>query len=1559
MENKLERGDFLSLFGFDSLWDELNASGASTHAVIATDLEEGTIRSLLLRATKEGPNEYRVGIKYLCHTDPYHNDVEDIIELGFRSEGAEIILSNARVRDQDIDLNTLESTYNLSLTYRTFAKAIVGNNDWVNPVAVLEENGWISSAVGQKSWPGLYASGDFKSMNEGRRVDSDVEPVLPALFLPAILGVGREGYGDKTQNTRTLSTHGKNQNDETQTCLLSYNYEEKASPQHLNLSATVAVHSSLGAEKETLYEVKTRPYKEDSNLTNITHLSFMGRKIDLKNQEALGTTLKAIRNINRLIRAGDQAVIEDLKKSPQNRRLGLPSELALHLGLFPHLNQDTPPPKKGLLSYVIVGGSNVGSYISKSDENIGANQSVAVYEYNDDLGIRRKEALMIDAGILFHDIFDSAFFNPASYFHHAMDKRHVPDTPVKAIMFTHRHKDHLGQLAQLVKAGYDLPVLVLSKMGQLQLERDMRELKIDKEIRKQIQAKCYAIDLLQDIDPQNPETRKSTTIAGTTIEQWTETLPGKDLGRTEYYPILQIGSFTVRCGPMPHSDPGLMFDFITPAGSLRHTGDYKLDSTIKLGLPPLDVWAQGFTPDALSADSTGATREIRNPTEQEVQDSIQSLLEENADKRFIFPILGSNIARLTTTIAALGEADTNRKTLIIDGKAVNDLVRDSDKVFGLKKWAKDTYGINILFWSQKTKVADFINDPARDSEYAYLVSGTQDEAYSSLNRAVRDDLPLDRYSISDNDLICFLQGVIPTGENAFRRLDVKEYVEKYHNALVYLPEIIEKEGNLWLHSSGHNDRKGMGTMIEWSGKPCVLPVHGGPAQLQAHHDIARSVGATSHAAIPSQSLRIQSGKKVTPHQIVQAEMVGITLHSPSKDKFYLKGRFSTSIFPLKPKLDMPVAILLEQLEDNLHAHAGIVSPYEMAKTLPISLSKKFNALAPNHFLSQKISFGIDKYGGDVFEEKNIHAIGGFDTETGGLDASAYAIRELALTIQNTQREAVESFQLFQQIPDYRMPSVQALLVTNTDPYTLEDGIPGPDFAQQTLAAIKKIKETSHEIAQKKLEKEKPGTKIKKTEVKALCVAHNARYDNRFLFREMIRNLVMDSKPTQTRGTISIDTRNISRALFAYAPQKYSVPINPESGLPDHRLSSACEANNIKVDETKTHGGDYDTALCLDLFWHQYDLAPDIVGQMILNSDSTTNHLLNDMRGVDTGFNGPHPVFSYISPDARRSKPQMGSLIGTLNDDRYAVIFNLKYDPNDYLHMSEDQISAFLADRDSDVFELVDLKQQPIIMPARFGLRLKANGKLPKETLDVRAGTIRRHLNYVDPHAQWQTLPQKLNAAWKKRTSEIFKARLSDQNPDLHETPMHMWKDIPTPDKSALDLWVTHNSLGFNNAYQYLHKNLREYLNALKEEDTSTASTLYKTIRKERLKYPQAMDAINNVHYDVAKADLTPDDLKRIEAIREIMRFKNYHAVIEGLEEIDNKPEVYARYVGDDEQKQILLSKIKEWATDNTDCAYLSTNAKRLLHPWSNLTRGDRSHDNDDDDPGPTVSAAVG
>lgn len=1532
-----------SFFGFQEDADLLKKTGHIRHAVVITDFDSGVVRSVHLSVKKESDTKFVFSANYLYHANSRINHSEEFFRIEFDKVDSKLVMTSAKTMGVEQDVNNPNVCHNLSRATSALYDGVARKHEWINPVSVFEDNAVAIPAIGRSALPGLYANGDMKATQKITHDDDEThEPVYPALFFPAIVGFGPESYGRERSVTHNLAIPD---GDGGGLYILSQKYSHGKTPLHVTMSAELTHHGKDGDKTMQLYEVETSPHKGSLKTGKIKSLGiFLPNRtdktqslepVDLGDPLAVSATLKNIRMINRLIRGGSEKLREELQKKPQDRRIFLPSDIQF----LSHLNQvmsDIPPaPKKsGRFVFSVIGGNATKRIVSDYDLNIGANGYKLDYYPP---GEKKASSLIIDAGVLFHDQFDIAFFNAGKYLYHKYDKSHVPESKVQAFLFTHRHKDHLAQLAYLVKKGYILPPLIMPPLALNQLQREMRELEIEKKIEKAILAKCHVVDSFTDVDPRNPTKVTKTKIAGEVIEQWTEVVPGERLGQSEYFPMLKIGDFTVRVGPMPHSDPGNMYDIITPAGSHRHTGDYKLDDTIQVRQGSFKSWLTAHKPDSLSADSTGATRgaDETTPNEAVIQESVTRLFLENPNSRFICPILGSNTARFTTLIAAAGAAD--RKYVIVDGKALEDLMRDLDKTLSLRKWALDNFDVKVL--SQSSAEAKRVLAEQPDSKIVMAITGTQDEPYSSLNRALRDWLPPHRFGLKTTDIIVPLQGPIPVGDNLFRREGAAYYTEKLHGARMILPEKVAEEAKLILAGSGHASPRDIKNMIKLSGTPFVIPVHGGPKQLKAHAELAREVGAETLVLNPFEEVEIKKGKQVTVFRYVAGEFVGIRSRLPTKEQFYLKRNFQSNVFPMKPMDPTEAGVMLDSFEKSLRAHlAPNKTDTVLSEYTSFSLIHAFNKLSVNGFLIRRLPFGIEKYDKDVYEAKRISVIAGMDTETTGKDARYDYVQQYAMTITNLENKILDKIELRSAVPAYHTADPEALLVTRTSPEEIKKGSTPMVFAADISQSIKTLKAA----AKTEYQKTHPDDPDPSQRVKALLVAHNLKFDDRFIRMTLGQGLYDKVRPHTTDGVIGMDTRNVARALYSVMSDKFKVTRKEGSAFLDFTLQGLCEANGIPYDPRKAHNSaSYDVGRALALFQKQREIAPKIVEQMILNADTSTGHLLNDMSGMDMGFGGPHPVFSYVSPLAIRPDLKIGSFLGTTSGGRYAVVMNLAYPPKDILLKSDDEIAAILRDSNDERLELIDLRGQPIVLPAKHFFATPQGKKMPRETIDRRANYIAHSLNYVEPASGWRNLAERLDEIWNSQSAGIIASRLFDpERPELdHGLEFRSLPDGRRPQEDIIANLKLRAHATFDPINQQALRDLKNYrravvdylrLESLDERAVMKPALLelYKTVAA---KYKDNL-LLHNVHYDIAPEDMAEKDRKLVERYRAWHGHQMATRAEESLDYIHESPALHDKYTSGKKMK-LLMKDVRTYVSDQRAAFPISEDARLHIHPW--------------------------
>jgi ribonuclease J len=280
---------------------------------------------------------------------------------------------------------------------------------------------------------------------------------------------------------------------------------------------------------------------------------------------------------------------------------------------------------------------------------------------------------------------------------------------------------------------------------------------------------------------------------------------------------IDIGPFSVEFIPVAHSIPeSHALAIRTAAGTVLHTGDWKIDPTPIIGRPTderrlREIGDEGVL--ALVGDSTNAVREGRSPSEQEVAKTITELVKA-AHGRVAVTTFASNVARLKAVADAAKAAD---REVVVVGRAMERVVQV----------ARET---GYLDGVQAFRGADLYGHFPPDKVLA-LCTGSQGEPRAALARIANDDHPL--VTLNKGDIVIFSSRTIPGNEKA---------VNAIINGLVTQGiEIITDRTHL-VHVSGHPRRDELRDMIAWVRPKILIPAHGEALHLSEHASLARACG---------------------------------------------------------------------------------------------------------------------------------------------------------------------------------------------------------------------------------------------------------------------------------------------------------------------------------------------------------------------------------------------------------------------------------------------------------------------------------------------------------------------------------------------------------------------------------------------------------------------------------------------------------------------------------------------------------------------------------------------
>ena len=286
----------------------------------------------------------------------------------------------------------------------------------------------------------------------------------------------------------------------------------------------------------------------------------------------------------------------------------------------------------------------------------------------------------------------------------------------------------------------------------------------------------------------------------------------------------QVGPFRIEAIAVTHSIPEpVSLAITTPAGTVIHTGDWKIDPTPEIGLPTNEARFRALGEKgvlALICDSTNATREGQSPSEQAVGESLKVLIEKAAG-RVAVTTFSSNVGRIRSIAEAA--RDAGRQCLVLGRslKRVIDVAGELGYMDGLPPFVgEEDYG--------------FI---PRD-KLVIICTGSQGEPRAALAKLSRDEMK--SVALSPGDTVIFSSRTIPGNEKAI--LDIK-------NRFIDQGVRIIEDGDALVHVSGHPRRAELAQMYEWTRPRIGVPVHGESAHLVAQGALMAQCGIAEVAQV--------------------------------------------------------------------------------------------------------------------------------------------------------------------------------------------------------------------------------------------------------------------------------------------------------------------------------------------------------------------------------------------------------------------------------------------------------------------------------------------------------------------------------------------------------------------------------------------------------------------------------------------------------------------------------------------------------------------------------------
>jgi len=279
----------------------------------------------------------------------------------------------------------------------------------------------------------------------------------------------------------------------------------------------------------------------------------------------------------------------------------------------------------------------------------------------------------------------------------------------------------------------------------------------------------------------------------------------------------EIGPFKIEAIPVAHSIPEpVSLAITTPAGTIIHTGDWKIDPAPEIG-PKTDEARFRALGDAgvlaLICDSTNAMREGESPSEQAVGEGLKAEIEK-APGLVAITSFSSNVGRIRSIAEAA--RDAGRQVLVLGRsmRRVIDVAGELGYLDGLPPFIDEEDFGNI----------------ARQN-LVILCTGSQGEDRAALAKLSRDELRT--VSMTSGDTVIFSSRVIPGNEKAI--LEIK-------NRLIDMGVKIIEDTDALVHVSGHPRRSELRKMYEWTRPRILVPVHGEAAHLVAQGSLGAMAG---------------------------------------------------------------------------------------------------------------------------------------------------------------------------------------------------------------------------------------------------------------------------------------------------------------------------------------------------------------------------------------------------------------------------------------------------------------------------------------------------------------------------------------------------------------------------------------------------------------------------------------------------------------------------------------------------------------------------------------------
>jgi ribonuclease J len=388
-------------------------------------------------------------------------------------------------------------------------------------------------------------------------------------------------------------------------------------------------------------------------------------------------------------------------------------------------------------------------------------KNMTVYEYGD-------EMIIVDCGIAFPDEEMPGIDVVIPDFSYVHDNRQK----LRGIFITHGHEDHIGALPYLLK---DIKCPLYSNHMTVEL------------IRRKIEDRGTGVSQAQLIKVSDGD-------------------------------IVGVGNFSVEFIHVNHSiEDANALAIRTPAGTIYHSGDFKIDHTPVHGAP-MDLARIGAIGDEgvllMVCESTNIERKGYTPSERKVGDSLAELFGK-ANGRIFVTTFSSNVSRVQQIFTAAELYD--RKVALVGRSMLN--VFDAANSLGYIDMKPDTL-IDV------TQIDRYPAD-----KLVLITTGSQGEPMSALTRMAFSEHRT--VEIVPGDTVILSSSAIPGNEKSVYRVINELYKRGAHVIYESLSEI---------HVSGHAYQEELKLLHNLVRPQYFIPAHGEYRHLYRHAELANQLG---------------------------------------------------------------------------------------------------------------------------------------------------------------------------------------------------------------------------------------------------------------------------------------------------------------------------------------------------------------------------------------------------------------------------------------------------------------------------------------------------------------------------------------------------------------------------------------------------------------------------------------------------------------------------------------------------------------------------------------------